>query len=82
MAAEARARAGASGLDADGTLLVIEYGAGRLSRVSADGRLLGWLGHSGSGVGEFATPWGLAVDAQRRIHVADTKNRRVVTLRW
>jgi iron(III) transport system ATP-binding protein len=68
-------------LDADGTLLVIEYGAGRLSRVSADGRLLGQLGHSGSGTGEFATPWGLIVDGQRRIHVADTKNRRVVTLR-
>ena len=69
-------------LDPDGTLLVIEYGAGRLSRVSADGRLLGQFGHSGSGTGEFATPWGLIVDAQRRVHVADTKNRRIVTLRF
>ena len=35
----------------------------------------------GSGTGEFATPWGLTVDSQMRIYVADTKNRRMVTLR-
>lgn len=68
-------------LDRDGTLLVIEYGAGRLSRVSADGRWLGQLGRNGSERGEFATPWGLTIDSQGRIHVADTKNRRIVTLR-
>ena len=68
-------------LDRDGTLLVIEYGAGRLSRVSADGRWLGSLGKTGSEREEFATPWGLTIDSQGRIHVADTKNRRIVTLR-
>ena len=66
---------------ADGNLYVIEYGAGRLSRISPDGKLLARIGHTGSAVGEFATPWGIAVDSQMRIHVADTKNRRVVTLR-
>jgi sugar lactone lactonase YvrE len=66
---------------ADGALYIVEYGAGRLSRVSMDGRLLGQLGRSGSGVGEFGTPWGVAVDSQFRIRVADTKNRRVVTLK-
>jgi len=65
----------------DGALYVVEYGAGRLSRVSTDGRLLGQFGRTGSGEGEFGTPWGLAVDAQNRILVADTKNRRIVTLR-
>ena len=65
----------------DGNFYVNEYGAGRLSRIAPDGRLLGQLGRTGSGAGAFATPWGIAVDSQMRIHVADTKNRRVVTLR-
>jgi len=68
-------------LDRDGTFLVIEYGAGRLSRISANGHWLGQLGRPGSGKGEFATPWGLTIDSQRRIHIADTRNRRIVTLR-
>ena len=66
----------------DGNLYVIEYGAGRLSRIGIDGKLLGQLGHTGSGMGEFATPWGITVDSQMRIRVADTKNRRIVTLRF
>ncbi len=65
----------------DNTLYVIEYGAGRLSRVSLDGRLLGRLGHAGSGEGEFATPWGLTIDSRMRLFVADTKNRRIVALK-
>jgi sugar lactone lactonase YvrE len=65
----------------DGNLYVIEYGAGRLSRIALDGTLRGQLGRTGSGAGEFATPWGLTVDSQMRVHVADTKNRRIVTLR-
>jgi sugar lactone lactonase YvrE len=65
----------------DGVFSVIEYGAGRLSRISADGRLLGQLGHTGAGAGEFATPWGITTDSRGTIYVADTKNRRVVRLR-
>jgi sugar lactone lactonase YvrE len=64
----------------DGSLYVIEYGAGRLSRISPSGKLLGRYGHTGSGDGEFATPWGLCADSRRRIFVADTKNRRIVAL--
>ena len=65
----------------DGNLYVIEYGAGRLSCIDLGGKLLGQLGHTGSAVGEFATPWGITVDSQMRVRVADTKNRRVVSLR-
>ena len=65
----------------DGNFYVIEYGAGRLSRIAPDGTLLGQLGRTGSGVGEFATPWGITVESRMRIRIADTKNRRVVTLR-
>jgi iron(III) transport system ATP-binding protein len=64
----------------DGAFYIIEYGAGRLSKVSKSGELLGQYGSSGTGEGNFATPWGLTVDGKMRVHVADTKNRRIVTL--
>jgi len=64
----------------DGALYVIEYGGGRLTKVSTEGRLLGRFGHTGSGDGEFSTPWGLTIDSQMRLRIADTKNRRIVSL--
>jgi iron(III) transport system ATP-binding protein len=64
----------------DGHLYVIEYGAGRLSKLSLAGKLLGRYAKSGTGDAEFATPWGLAVDSRMRVLVADTKNRRIVAL--
>jgi len=69
-------------LGRDGVLHVIEYGAGRLTRVSSDSRLLGRYGGSGNREGEFGTPWGLTVDSRDRIYVADTRNRRIVALRF
>ena len=62
-------------------LYVIEYGAGRLTRLSFDGEVLGRFGHTGRSEGEFSTPWGLAVTADGRIIIADTGNRRIVELR-
>ena len=67
-------------LGSDNTLYAVEYGAGRVTRFDLDGRLLGRYGTNGSGAGQFATPWGIAVDSQKRIYVADTGNRRVVEL--
>ena len=65
----------------DGALYIIEYGGGRLTKISPDGKLLGHYGRSGSGEGEFATPWGLTIDSQMRFRIADTKNRRIVALK-
>jgi ABC-type Fe3+/spermidine/putrescine transport system ATPase subunit/sugar lactone lactonase YvrE len=65
----------------DGALYIIEYGAGRLTKVTPEGRLLGRYGRTGSGEGEFATPWGLTIDSRMRVCIADTKNRRIVALR-
>ena len=61
-----------------GTLMVIEYGAGCLTRLDLDGHLLGRYGSTGSGMDQFATPWGLAVTDDGRVIVADTGNRRLV----
>jgi len=65
----------------DGALYIVEYGAGRLTKMAPDGRLLGRLGRTGAGEGEFATPWGLTIDSQMRLRIADTKNRRIVALK-
>ena len=67
-------------LGPDGAFYVIEYGAGRLSKISTSGTMLGRYGSTGTDEGRFATPWGLAVDSRMRIYVADTKNRRIVSL--
>ena len=68
-----------------GALDVIEYGAGRLTRLDPDsGQVLARYGQAGGGgaEGEFGTPWALCADATgHRLWIADTKNRRVVSLR-
>jgi len=68
-------------MDAAGALYVIEYGAGRLAKVSQDGELLARFGTTGRGEREFQTPWGVAIDSKRRVRIADTGNRRIVELR-
>ncbi|MCH2589183.1 MAG: hypothetical protein MK004_12030 [Planctomycetales bacterium] len=67
-------------LGPDQNLWVIEYGAGRISRFSLEGDLLGRFGSTGSGPNQFGTPWGLAIDSKRRIWVADTRNHRLVSI--
>ena len=61
-------------------LFAIEYGGNQVTRLSLQGESLGTFGSTGHGVGEFSTPWGLAVDSDGRIVVADTGNRRLVEL--
>lgn len=65
----------------DDMFYVVEYGAARVSKVSLDGKLVGRYGGPGTGEGQFATPWGIAVDSQMRLRVADTGNRRLVGLK-
>ena len=63
-----------------GDLFVIEYGAGRITRLDLTGKLIGRFGSTGSGHGQFGTPWGLAIDSKFRVRVADTRNHRLVVL--
>jgi ABC-type Fe3+/spermidine/putrescine transport system ATPase subunit/sugar lactone lactonase YvrE len=67
-------------LGPDRTLYAVEYAAGRVTRLDREGRVLGRYGRTGSELGRFSTPWGIAVDARGRIYVGDTGNRRIVEL--
>jgi sugar lactone lactonase YvrE len=67
-------------LAADDTLYVVEYKAGRVTQLTRAGEVVGRFGETGRGVGQFWTPWGLAVTSDGRILVADTGNRRIVEL--
>lgn len=67
-------------LGSDNSLYAIEYGAGRVTRFDLAGRVLGRYGSIGSGLGQFATPWGIAVDKKNNIYIADTGNHRIVQL--
>lgn len=66
--------------NAAGELVVVEYGAGRVSQFDLTGKLLGRFGTTGTGEGQMNTPWGLSVDGADRIVIADTGNRRIVEL--
>ena len=67
-------------LGPDGFLWTVEYGSGQISRLDLNGRVVGVFGVTGTGHGQFFTPWGLAVDGNGRVVVADTGNRRIVEL--
>ncbi len=65
----------------DANLYIVEYGAGRISKLDRNGKVLGRFGSTGTGPGQFSTPWGLTIDSQSRLLVADTGNRRIVELK-
>jgi DNA-binding beta-propeller fold protein YncE len=63
-----------------GDLYIAEFGSGRVTKLSPDGKLLGHYGQTGRNIGDFWTPWGVAVAEDGRVFVADTGNRRLVEL--
>ncbi len=67
-------------LGPDGLLYIVEYGAGRVTVVKPSGELVARWGSAGGGEEQLATPWGIAVDQQNRVWIADTRNRRLVEL--
>ncbi|MFN0051964.1 MAG: ATP-binding cassette domain-containing protein [Planctomycetales bacterium] len=67
-------------MNAAGELYVVEYGAGRVTKLDRRGKVLGRFGSIGSQEDQFTTPWGMTVDARSRVFVADTGNRRIVRL--
>lgn len=69
-------------LGPESDLYVVEYGAGRVTRLDLSGNLLGQSGVAGNSQGGFKTPWGLTVDGRGMVYVADTGNRRIVQLKF
>ncbi|MBX3438701.1 MAG: ATP-binding cassette domain-containing protein [Planctomycetaceae bacterium] len=67
-------------LGPDASLYLAEYGAGRVTKITRNGELIGRYGNVGRGEGQFYTPWGIAVDSRGRVYVADTGNHRTVEL--
>lgn len=63
-----------------GQLFVVEYGAGRVTELSKAGRVISRWGEIGSAKGQLNTPWGLAMNQDGDIVVADTGNRRLVEI--
>lgn len=63
-----------------GDLLVVEWGAGRLTRLAPTGEVRARYGRAGRGADELATPWAVGVRGGLAL-IADTGNRRLVEVR-
>jgi sugar lactone lactonase YvrE len=63
---------------ADGTIYVADgYGNSRIVELDAQGEFVRAWGSRGSQPGQFDTPHSIALDAQRRVYVADRGNARI-----
>ena len=62
----------------NGSFLIADgYGNSRVVEFDRKGQFLATWGTNGSGPGQFKVPHGVAVDASRRIYVADRDNARI-----
>ena len=63
--------------DADDNLWIVNSISSRIQKFTKDGKYLGGFGVKGSGEGELDMPWGIAIDNQGDIYVADWNNHRI-----
>ena len=49
----------------------------RIQKYSLDGEFISQWGELGDGEGQFELPWGIAIGADLKVHVADWRNNRV-----
>jgi len=61
----------------DGTRFVIDRKANRVFHQDASGQLITSFGGAGSQPGRFNDAWGIAVDDDQNVYVADTFNHRI-----
>ena len=64
-------------LSPEGDLYVVETGSFRVSRFTAEGKLVGRFGEIGQVHGSFARPKGIAVDRAGRVYVSDAAFQNV-----
>jgi serine/threonine protein kinase/basic membrane lipoprotein Med (substrate-binding protein (PBP1-ABC) superfamily)/DNA-binding beta-propeller fold protein YncE/transcriptional regulator with XRE-family HTH domain len=61
----------------NGVVYALDRSAGRIFRISPNGRVLGSWGTSGIHLGQLRDPGGLALDHRGNVYVADTGNDRI-----
>src|SRR3954467_720348 len=60
-------------VDSDGSVYVSDYATDRVLKFGADGTVLQQWGGSGTALGQFSAPFGVAVD-DRTVYVVDQLN--------
>jgi hypothetical protein len=69
-------------VDRLGQIYTVEYSNHRVQKWSHDGKFLDLWGGPGRAPGQLANPWGVAVDQDLNVYVADTQNHRVQKFRF
>jgi len=64
-------------IDTDGNLYVLDSTNKCVQVFNSDGEYVTSFGSTGTGDGEFDTPWGIAVNSDGEIYVADSGNDRI-----
>jgi DNA-binding beta-propeller fold protein YncE len=71
------------GIGNDNSLFVVEYGTSRVTKIDLKTEtILFRSGRTGFKETELSTPWGLLVDSNNRVYIADTGNKRIVRWSW
>jgi DNA-binding beta-propeller fold protein YncE len=56
---------------------VVDSGNDRIQKFTKDGRFLAKWGTTGSGDGQFNMPWGIDLDSEGNVYIADWRNDRI-----
>jgi tripartite motif-containing protein 71 len=66
-------------IGADGYFYVTNRGDNNIVKIDIGGSIVNTYGSEGSSAGQFEQPWGLAINSQNKVFVADNSNNRLQT---